>query len=364
MNGGKSDAVVAVARPAMRRWWSWILGIAVLTAILALVFETKRLAELAGANEVAARGLRRERDKALAAVPRLEAEVAASAARLQAMSDTLQQRTDDFERAAAESTEAALRTLQPMSEGVRVCLQTLHECLRVEGFASLRFLSARRLDQEGLHEVEALDVHSDGLGVAFLYAARMTAQLDRGRGELVLRFFEGHRMVGGERVGLPEDGWSIVFAPVDGRLFEERLPYLVRADGVYSEPKRPGRPASDVDPEVRGQWLERFDRLLAAAGTQQNLQVARFRGMRDACFLEADIVGTDNRHHVISGAHCARLCVEVDIAAGVVSLLLSDGVLRQGAAQSTITAEGYRMLLPNITPSQATDIMLGMVVNK
>jgi hypothetical protein len=67
---------------------------------------------------------------------------------------------------------------------------------------------------------------------------------------------------------------------------------------------------------------------------------------------------------VVFGAHAARLAVEVDAAAGVVSLLLQDGVLRNGAAESTISGDGYRMLLPRLSPKQAFDTMLGMVVTR
>ena len=63
-------------------------------------------------------------------------------------------------------------------------------------------------------------------------------------------------------------------------------------------------------------------------------------------------------------AQSRRLLLEVDEAAGVVSLLLKNGVLRRGGVESTITAEGFRMLLPKVTPKQALDIMLGMVVTK
>ena len=57
------------------------------------------------------------------------------------------------------------------------------------------------------------------------------------------------------------------------------------------------------------------------------------------------------------------MAVEVD-ARGVVSLWLRSGVLQNEGAESSINAEGYRMLLPNLTPKQATDAMLGMVVHK
>jgi hypothetical protein len=351
--------------------WSRNLLIAcLLVAIGLLVVETRRLAELAGGFEGDARDQRRlllaseqQRTAAEANAARLTTELRAANARLQAMSDVVDERVSQLRSAAADSEAVAARSLQPMPEGVRACLRALHECLRAEGFTSQRFLSARSLDGEGLHEVELLDLHSDGLGVTFVRAGRMTAALDRGTGRFELRFFDGERDVAGERLDLPEDGWVLVFAPVDGHRVEAALPYLVQATGAYPEAFR--RQASDdVDPLTRRRWLERFDRLLVDVRAPERWQVTRFRGMRDGYFLDAELVGTDERHHVVAMSFCRRLAVEVDAAAGVVSLLLLDGNLRRGGVDSTITAEGYRMLLPNLTGKQASDTMFGMVVSR
>ncbi|MBM4060454.1 MAG: hypothetical protein FJ265_05065 [Planctomycetes bacterium] len=356
------------------------IGCVLLGAAVAwLVFETRHLAELTGVAEAdarqahaAARELRQQfaaaaaaRDASAAQATRLEAEVATTAAQLSAMADTVRQRAEHEAARAAAAEEAEARALQPMPEGVRSCLTALHECLRAEGYSRERFLSARALDGDGLHGVELLVVQQDGFGVDFVRAGRMVAGLDRSSARLVLRFFDGYRTVGGERVALPAEGHPLVFAPIDGRLFEARLPVLLRVEGAYPEPDAGrARPATDLDPITRLQWLDRFDRLLARAGTAEVLRVNRCRGLADGCFLDVQVLGTDGKHRLLLGADCARLCVEVDRAAGVVSLWLRDGILRRGGVESTITAEGYRMLLPEVTPQQATEIMLGMVVTK
>jgi Sec-independent protein translocase protein TatA len=368
----------------MRRWlWSccWVIAIA---AIGALVFETRRLAELAGQYEVQAREARKAAEAGASAgqaanapaaaadttaqaatVARLEAALASSQQQLQTMSQALETRTAEIAMAAADAEEAARLAQAPMPEGVRLCLQALHECLRVEGFTNQRFLSARSLDGEGLHDVELIEVDADGLGATFLHAGRMTAELDRGKGRFVLTFFDGFRTVAGERQKLSADGWPLLFAPVDGRLIEQRLPYLVRVVGVYPDPEGAAeRRLTDVDAITRRQWLERLDRLLDAAHTPHHLRVNRFRGMHDGYFLTAEVVGTDDRFRLLASAHCEKLAVEIDQAAGIVSLLLKNGVLRSGGVESTITAEGFRMLLGNVTPKQASDTMFGMVVSK
>ncbi len=351
--------------------WSRILSIGVvLAAIGFLLVETRRLADLAGRYEVQARAAQHalaaantERDAAAATAIRLSSELRAANARLQAMSDVVEARATELRADAEQAEAAAARSLQPMPDGVRACLRALHECLRAEGFTAQRFLSARALDGEGLHDVELLDLQSDGLGVTFVHAGRMTAALDRSTGRLELRFFDGQRDLGGEHMVLPEDGWALVFAPIDGRLVEARLPYLVQISGVYPDAARQ-QAANDVDPLTRRRWLERFDRLLGDLGGAEQWQVTRFRGMQDGYFLDAELVGTDARHQVVAMSFCRRLAVEVDATAGVVSLLLRDGNLRRDGVDSNISAEGYRMLLPDLTAKQASDTMFGMVVSK
>lgn len=343
------------------------------------VLECKRTAELAGWQEIEGRKARAEADAARADrdalqgrvaaagadVERLERELLTTREQLQAMADVVKRRTELEESRARAAAAAEAAASAPMPEGVRLCLQALHECLRAEGFPQLRFLSARALDAEGLHDVEALDSAGDGFVADLLVAERVTAALDRATGRLELRFLRGTRSRSGVHEPLPKDGLAIAFAPVDGRMLEARLPALVHAEGAYRDGEVvAARPASDLDPATRLQWLDRFDRLLATAGTPEQWRVNRLRGLQDGHFLTVQLLGTDDLHRLIAGVDCARMCVEVDRTANVVSLRMFDGVLRREGVESSITAEGFRMLLPKVTPQQAADVMLGMVVTK
>lgn len=386
------------------RPWTAVGTCAALGAIGFLTYETRRLAELAGHFEAAARTAEAEA-RAVAGAPaptqlpvgsspsapaveapspspspspaaavdaqdpvayaRLALDLATTRQQLAAVTALLEQKNQDEARRAEAAAAAAERANRPMAQGVRECLVALHECLRAEGFFGPRFLRAESVGQDGLTMVEMLDGDAAGLDVAVLRAARVTATLDRGRGRFELRFFEGERAVRGERTALPKDGFALAFDDVDGRAFEARLPYLLRCEGVYPEPEaKPGRPATDVDPLLRRQWLARLDRVLAAAGSQPAWRVSRFRGMENGWFLTGELVSTDDKHHVVGGAHCERFCIETDATTGLVSLLLRDGSLRRGTLESSITGEGYRVLLPNLTCKQAADAMFGLVVTK
>lgn len=350
-----------------------LISVGLLGAVAWLTVETWRLAEQLGLQEVATREARGEAEREAAArhgaeteIARLNGELARNSGQLSAMAERVTAATETALARAAAAREADLLALAPMPEGVRQCLDALHQSLAVEGFSSLRFLRAASLDAVGLHDVEVVYTHSDGLAAEVLLAQTMTAVLDRGAGRLVLTFLDGTRSRAGDRTELPAKGWPIVVAPVRGHVFERRLPYLVRTEGVYPADQRdlPQRLPTDVDAATRYDWLERFDRLLSEAGTNDQITVRGFRGIAGGAFLEADVLGTDAKDHVRFGAGCARLAVEVDRKAGIVSLLLQDGTLRRGEATSNISGEGMRILLPDVTPAEAVETMLGMVVQR
>lgn len=368
-----------------------------LGAVAWMLVETRRLAELAGAEEVAARSARAEAAQAVAELAR-QRESRAAAAGIQATDPptspsgidtrpgvdaksyaelrlelaTTQQRLAAVEalmaqkqrEAEAKAAAAAAAAAAPMGDGVRNCLIALHDRLRHEGFSNLRFLAASAIVDGELRDVEVLDVAPDQLAVAFLRGKRMTAVLERATSCLRLRFYDGERRVAGVATPLPEDGFSVVFDGVDGPAMEAALPYLVVGEGLYPPPALGEAKVPGVDPATRAQWIERVDGLLQRAGLVERWRMTRFRGMQDGWFLDVDLVATDQKDHVVGGAHCGRVAVELDPAAGIASLRMVDGVLRQAGGESSIGGEGYRMLLPKLNCKQASDAMMGIVVTK
>ena len=57
-------------------------------------------------------------------------------------------------------------------------------------------------------------------------------------------------------------------------------------------------------------------------------------------------------------------CVEVDDKTGTAQLLLKDGTMIGPGGESRLGDEGFRILLPSLSPRQASDRMLGMVVRR
>lgn len=379
----------------MSSWPARIALFVLLASSVGLVFETKRMAFQVGqaerlrvaseARASAAERRLRESLSSVAAVPpplesageaggnaidlneftKLQVDLHSARQQLAAVTELLDQKNEEIRRKAEAEAEAARNSLKPMPAGVRLCLDAMHQCLRGEGYTNQRFLRASSIDDDGMHEVEMLDVSPDGLAVAFVNAGLMKAKVDRQTGRLELRFFDGYRAVDGERLALPEDGFAVTFEEIDGRLFERRLPFLLHGEGSYQvvDPEIQ-QPSTDLDPGTRRQWLTRLDYLISRARTTLNWRVTRMRGMSDGYFLTVELVGTSDSHLVKGSVHCDRMAVEIDDASGVVSLLLQDGVLRRDGLESTITKQGYRMLLPGLTPKETIDAMLGMVVKK
>ena len=374
----------------MLRRPSYLVILVLLASVVALVFEARDMAEQLGTAERVAqdaeqRATRAEQHVAqlapespeevekatadeavgLADYTRLQVELHTARQQLEAVTNLLDECNAELHRRAKAAADAAESLLKPMPAGVHHCLQALHECLRAEGYQNHRFLRAMRLDAEGLHEVEMLEASVDGLSVTFVAAGRMTALLDRSVGRLELRFFDGHRAVDGQRTSLPEDGLLITFKEVDGRLFERRLPFLVRSEGSYPVAAvAPARPATDLDTGTQRHWLSRIEKVLDGAKTDLNWRVSRLRGLDEGHFCEVELIGTNDKNMVVASAHCDRLAFEIDERSGLVSLLLNDGVLRQRGVESTITGEGYRMLLPGLTPKETINAMLGMIVKR
>lgn len=366
------------------RPWSLSGWLVALVAVGFLLVETRRLAADAGQLEIDLRAARAElARRAAPTIPptptmspspapaveaadyaRLALELKSTKEQLEAVTGVLTAKNAQEAERAARAAALAARRDQPMPEGVRECLVALHELLRTEGFTGPRFLRAEAVGKDGLKHVEMLEPDAGGFDVAVIQAARATATVERATGRFVLRFFEGERALRGRAEPLPADGHAIVFAEVDGRAFEARLPYLVATVGEYPSPPASERPLGALDPLQRRSWVERLDQALAQGGGAPRWRVQRLQGLHDGWFLGVELVGVDDKKHVVAGASCARLGVEVDAASGVVSLLLRDGSLRRNGVDSSITGEGLRMLLPDLDAKKANDLMFGMVVSR
>lgn len=362
---------------SLRTFVPWTLLALAVLAIGWFTVATRDLAARIGRQQIALRQgaaeLTQSRDRLLAARDReveLDGHIASLERQLQAalqqqhlVGDMVAARAEQ-ERREREEREAARRAANaPMPEGVRLCLMALRDCLRADSFYGLRFVRAGELVDKELRDVELIDADPERLTTVLYLAGKVTLHLDRSSGQVTFRFFDGQRRVGSRIETLPDEGLPVCFSPVSGPLWEARLPFLIQAEGQY--PADDSGSARDLgDTLTRRVWLDRLNALLAKAGNDPKLVIGAIGGVKDSRFLQVSIQGYDRRSLLTMAGTVEAMTVEVDAATGIVQLRLCDGVLHQRGGDSTISHEGFRMLLQDLTPQQASDAMLGMVVRR
>lgn len=349
----------------------------VLVTALSLA-QSFRSAEVAGIFEAEARKDRDAIDiasKALVAAEsdrarlqsdnlRLERELEAALNWTQALGEALAAEGERRERAAVERASASALAINPPPFGVQRCMLALRDCMRADGYEGMQLLRAASLEDQELRDVEFLTLDRETGRSELVVSQRMTARLDRATQTVVLTFVAGHVRADGLRADIPAEGKELRLVGVEGRMWEHKLPYFLQCEGSYAERAAAASDARAMDRETRETWLERLDALLVDSGADLKLRVAGFVRLEGREFCSARLVGYDDRNLLALAADCERLAVEVDARARVVSLRLSGGTLRRAGSESSIHDEGFRMLLPNVTPERASMLMTGMVVER
>lgn len=330
-------------------------------AVLLGVLSVTAAAALWGISE--GRRLRAHNRRLEQRVDRLERDLAGALTERARILEMLEERVRAERQRRIRREKRLAEAVRAMPEGVRLALVAANECLRRDGFPEIRFLEARSLEDRELREVELVEHEREGLRTTFYLAGRVTLELDRAAGALVLRLREGYALRGGERTALPAEGLVLRLEHVDGPYWERRLPYLVRATGDYPREDAVRRPPP-MDPATRTAWLERFERLTNAAEGALRYRVDRFSHLEDGVFREVLVLGYGKGRRMEMAVEAGRLEVEVDAEAGSVELCVRDGILRQRGGSVPLPSKGYRLLLPGLSPARASEIMLGMVKHK
>ncbi|MEY2980088.1 MAG: hypothetical protein RL562_315 [Planctomycetota bacterium] len=294
----------------------------------------------------------------------LEREIAAALARAESVNQAVAARRAELEALRAELEQRRIAAGKPMPEGVRLAVRALEDLLLADGYEGFRVIQARALEDGALHDVELVETRDFGRRVTYYRAERLSIELDRESGAAVLSLRDGQAVEDGELRAFGEEGASIELREVDGPSWEQRIPYLVRAVGAYPDDAARVAEGEVLDLSTRERWRQRIDGLLESADTEVRYALGGFRTVRDGRFLDATLHGFDGARLLDRTASAVRLGVEVDRAAGVVALLLEDGVLRRRGGETKIPASGYRILLPGVAPEQALDAMLGFVVER
>lgn len=269
---------------------------------------------------------------------------------------------DAVERERARRAAVDEHDTVGMPEGVRLALVALNDCLRDDEHGTLRFFFARAIEDHVLRGVELVERDPRSLRTHAYLADRVEIELQRDVGQLTIHLHDGEVVSGGERRPLVADGESIVLADVDGPLWEHRCGLFLEARGAYPPEPDPEleQHRHRLEAVVASDWIQRFDRLLAGAGTDLDLHVGHIGGIDDGVFLDVLVLGYDAGRKLALAAEASRMKVVTGPGRSV-ELLLEDGVLRRAAGDTTIPARGYSILLPALRPEDAMNEMLGMV---
>ena len=214
-----------------------------------------------------------------------------------------------------------------------------------------------------LHGVQLIDHDAATMASRLFMADDLRFQLDREKGTMILLFQGGFCRDRSGRREFPAAGEPLALFGVDGRYWEDRLPYLVEASGEYPVSSPPGRP-NVMSPSSRADWKRRINGLIAASKSGTRYRLDRFRDLEDARFADALLLGYDEKKILVSSVEAGRLWVHVDEATGTVELRMESGTLRQRGGESTIPEAGHRIRLRGVTPGQASESMLGMVIRR
>lgn len=295
----------------------------------------------------------------------LESKIQSEVGRRSAIENGIDAAAEALRKERERHNREIWETRQFMPEGVRLAILAINECLRADGHDGLRFFRATKIENADkvLHGVQVIDWNAEALSSTLYLAARVSFDLDRAKGQLNVRFFEGFSRDPKGRVEFPDEGFVLSLKHVDGQLWERRLPYLVKGRGDY--PVQSDRVSLPVmDGARRESWRTRVNALLAKADTSVRYKIDAFRDLQNARFLDALVVGYDDKKRLAMSVEAKRLWVQIDERSGAVDLRMEEGVLRKQGGETTIPEDGYRIQLPGVKSDQALEDLLGMVIRK
>jgi hypothetical protein len=342
-----------------------ILGLAVaVAALLVVTWYAVQTAEQQRGRAEAAIELADLRGRRIA---ELETELAGALLTHGQVREMLEKQAGENAQARQAQQERLERALAPMPEGLRLTLDALHELLRRAGHGDVQVLEARAVTERALWGARVFrGGNGPNDGATLWQAEKVTFAIDRATSALTMTLQQGLVVRGGSTKPLPDDGDVVVFAEVDARACEARLPQLIAVSGEHpvAEPVIP--PRARLDPFTAQRWRERLDQVLASARTTLRYRVHELQGLDQGWFLGVVLYGHTAGNRLEEMAEVERMALTVDDAGGIAELEMVGGVLRRAGGDVTLpaTAPGRRILLPGVTPAAASRTLTGMVVKQ
>ncbi len=205
--------------------------------------------------------------------------------------------------------------------------------LVASGYDHIRFETGTYVAGEAsLHTVTLLEWNSDGVIDTVTKAAIAEFELHQMTGTLVVKLFDGHRVHGGTKVALPEDGWRLEFSELDSRLWLEQFPALANT------------PESS-DPQLAEQIRQELDQLLATPNPGGYFRIPLLEDVAGTSLRFVQVNRYDNGGRLVRTLEADSLEVRLH-PGGDVELLFRDGAILEGGLTRPFYEDRFRVYLP------------------
>ncbi|MGB0953335.1 MAG: hypothetical protein ACPG31_08915 [Planctomycetota bacterium] len=233
--------------------------------------------------------------------------------------------------------------------------------LAADGYSSLRLQRAERIQgQAALSGVTWMSWNTEGLVESIIHADRLTFEMHRMTGNLVLRFFDGSRTANGLRTVLPRDGLRL---DLDSRTLDawlEHFPELKEATvvaqpGVIAATDGNAPSATGTQPPANTgsngtlrdarKVRKALDDLISPRGSFSYYRLSALDAVEGRTLRLVQINWHDNSGRLVKTIEADTLEVLLH-GSNSVELLLRNGAFLDGGVKSPFSSDRFSLHLP------------------
>lgn len=261
----------------------------------------------------------------------------------------------------AEAAPAAVAEDLPQKTWVAV----VNGLLAADGYSALRLQRAERIQgQAALSGVTWMSWNPEGLVDSIIHADRLTFEMHRMAGNLVLRFYDGSRTANGLRTILPRDGlrldldsrnldsWMEHFPELAEAVVVEAGPGLAiaqpetsdRAQGAVATPPSPPSGSNGTLRDAR-RVRKALDDLISPRGSFSYYRLSALESVEGRQLRLVQINWHDNSGRLVKTIEADTLEVLLH-GSNSVELLLRNGAFLDGGVKSPFSSDRFSLHLP------------------
>lgn len=233
--------------------------------------------------------------------------------------------------------------------------------LAADGYSSLRLQRAERIQgQAALSGVTWMSWNTEGLVESIIHADRLTFEMHRMTGNLVLRFFDGSRTANGLRTVLPRDGLRLDLESRTLNAWMEHFPELTETtleaqpDAIAANGANTPGPAGTQPPSSTGsdgafrdarKMRKALDDLISPRGSFSYYRLSALESVDGRLLRMVQINWHDNSGRLVKTIEADTLEVLLH-GSNSVELLLRNGAFLDGGVKSPFSSDRFSLHLP------------------